>query len=376
MDDVLLAGGNKATLEMIKGKLMGRFKMSDMGDVSRVLGMQVSRDSQAGSLTITQDDYTRGLLVKYGMQDCRPIGTPGYGKELFLVQPEERLLGDEAKRRLQAIVGSTMYLSRVTRYDISYAVNQLARAISKPSSQQGEQPGQREVNFIVHRDDVQRPRELQGGHARVNGSANCGSGACGRSTGDEEAVFCQNMMTELGFKEDFKSVPLHIDNTSALHVAGNQTYSSRAKHVALRYFYIREIIKEGNVSIRYIPTEKQRADLGTKFLDKQWHRVLIELIKNFQMSIEGRNIKHTIIIYLDRNEDIYIAWGCTSFTARFVCFVVRSTTRLLRTGGGQKRGSAAKLFVQELFCGITHTSILYGADRDVVGRQRLATYIS
>ena len=40
-----------------------------------------------------------------------------------------------------------------------------------------------------------------------------------------EAVFHQNMMTELGFEEDFKCVPLHVDNASALqvHVAGNQT---------------------------------------------------------------------------------------------------------------------------------------------------------
>lgn len=52
-----------------------------------------------------------------------------------------------------------------------------------------------------------------------------------------EAVLFQDMMTELGFKERFNCVPLHIDNTSALHVAGNQTYSSCAKQVALRYFY-------------------------------------------------------------------------------------------------------------------------------------------
>ena len=108
MDDVQLAGGNNATLEMIKGRLMSRLKMSDMGDVSRVLGMQVTSDSQSGSLTITQKDYTRGLLVKYGMQDCRPLEAPGCGKELSLVQPEESLLDDEAKRRFQAIVGSTM----------------------------------------------------------------------------------------------------------------------------------------------------------------------------------------------------------------------------------------------------------------------------
>ena len=39
----------------------------------------------------------------------------------------------------------------------------------------------------------------------------------------EEAVFCSNMMSELGFGENFVSVPLHIDNTSALHIAGNPT---------------------------------------------------------------------------------------------------------------------------------------------------------
>ena len=117
-------------------------------------------------------------------------------------------------------------------------------------------------------------------------------------------MFCLNMMTELGFKVDIKCVPLHIDNTSALHVAGNQTYSSRAKHVALRCFYIREIIKEGHVSIYYIPTEKQLVDLGTKFLNKQRRRFLIELIKNFQMYIESLNIEITTIIYLDRKENI------------------------------------------------------------------------
>ena len=58
------------------------------------------------------------------------------------------------------------------------------------------------------------------------------------------AVYCANMMQELGFGETFKCVPLHIDNTSALHVAGNHTFSSRAKHVALRLFYIREIVQE------------------------------------------------------------------------------------------------------------------------------------
>ena len=39
----------------------------------------------------------------------------------------------------------------------------------------------------------------------------------------EEAVFCSNMMLELGFDESFGSVPLHIDYMSALHIADNRT---------------------------------------------------------------------------------------------------------------------------------------------------------
>ena len=52
-----------------------------------------------------------------------------------------------------------------------------------------------------------------------------------------EAVFCSNMMSGLGFGESFGSVPLHIDNTSALHLADNRTYIPRSKHIALRHYF-------------------------------------------------------------------------------------------------------------------------------------------
>lgn len=56
---------------------MTRFKMPGGGDVWRVLGTQVSRDIQAGSLVIAQEDCTRGLVAEYRIQDCRPLGTTG-----------------------------------------------------------------------------------------------------------------------------------------------------------------------------------------------------------------------------------------------------------------------------------------------------------
>ena len=96
----------------------------------------------------------------------------------------------------------------------------------------------------------------------------------------KQAVFCSNMMTELGFGKEFGQVPLHIDNTATLHVIGNRAFRSRTKHIALRFFYIRELVKENKITTHYISTENQLADIETKHLNK--HRLqLLHMMKNF-----------------------------------------------------------------------------------------------
>ena len=99
----------------------------------------------------------------------------------------------------------------------------------------------------------------------------------------KEAVFCSNMLTELGFGKEFEQVPLHIDNTATLHVIGNRAFSSRTKHIALRFFYIRELVKENKITTHYISTERQLADIGTKHLNKHRLQQLLQMIKSFQL---------------------------------------------------------------------------------------------
>ena len=67
----------------------------------------------------------------------------------------------------------------------------------------------------------------------------------------KEAVFCSNMLTELGFGKEFEQVPLHIDNTVTLHVIGNRAFSSRTEYIALRFFYIRELVKENKITTHH-----------------------------------------------------------------------------------------------------------------------------
>ena len=97
----------------------------------------------------------------------------------------------------------------------------------------------------------------------------------------KEAVFRKSMMQELGFKDEFNGVPLFIDNTSALHVVGSRTYSIRAEHIALRYFFIQDLVGEGTITMHYSKTQDQLADLGTKRLNKQRHRKLTKKTGDF-----------------------------------------------------------------------------------------------
>ena len=77
-------------------------------------------------------------------------------------------------------------------------------------------------------------------------------------------------------------MPLYVNKTSTLHVTGNRAYSFRVKHVALRYFFVQEVVEEGKITIHYVNTQDQLADLGTKHLGRHLHRAFIKLINDFE----------------------------------------------------------------------------------------------
>ena len=118
MDGLLLASTNSDAMAMVTEKLKQRFEMADKGAVSLVLGMEIKRDLERGTLTISQGTYSKSMLERFGMSECTPTNTPGYGHEISNQQHDETLLDEEEKKRYQGIVGCLMYVSQVLRYDI------------------------------------------------------------------------------------------------------------------------------------------------------------------------------------------------------------------------------------------------------------------
>ncbi|KAG7962752.1 hypothetical protein I3843_09G081300 [Carya illinoinensis] len=78
----------------------------------------------------------------------------------------------------------------------------------------------------------------------------------------KEAIWLQGLVTDLGFKQ--LEVTVYCDSQSAIHLAKNQVYHSRTKHIDVRFHFVREILEEGDILLQKIGTEDNPADMLTK----------------------------------------------------------------------------------------------------------------
>jgi hypothetical protein len=65
----------------------------------------------------------------------------------------------------------------------------------------------------------------------------------------------------------YKSVPLMCNSSSAICLAQNPVFHRRVKHIKVRYHFLRDHIKKGDIVMKYIDTERQLTNIFTKPLD-------------------------------------------------------------------------------------------------------------
>lgn len=97
------------------------------------LGLKITWDNAAGWRKISQTDYVTLVLCRFGVSDCNPLATSGYGPErLWTTQPLDTALDDKGMQEYQRSAWSLTSLAQWTRYDILFAIIELARATSRP----------------------------------------------------------------------------------------------------------------------------------------------------------------------------------------------------------------------------------------------------
>ena len=213
------------------------------------------------------------------------------------------------------MVGSLVYILRTTRWDISYAVLQLKRATSKPSTHLKKAKhalrylkGHQELD-IVYRSgyfklqafadasfaiDPDKRRSTSGYIFLFSGapisSVSTLQLLTALSTVESELVaitLCmkkachiQDLLRELKF-DGFEKISIGNDSTGALSVVSTNGYSARTKHLQLRKWFCTELIESGRISVHCVPTDIPPADIFTKTTTKAVHRKLVDLIQAY-----------------------------------------------------------------------------------------------
>ncbi|KAH9163017.1 hypothetical protein LEN26_000680 [Aphanomyces euteiches] len=126
VDDLLLFSQDDDKLDQIIQSLVAKYNVKDLGLVRKCLGINVHKIPNGYFLE--QSDMIEELLLKHGLSASRSQSTPinidhGY----FEDGPESTM----TLKEMQEIVGSQIWISNMTRPDISLATNLAARYMSK-----------------------------------------------------------------------------------------------------------------------------------------------------------------------------------------------------------------------------------------------------
>jgi hypothetical protein len=79
----------------------------------------------------------------------------------------------------------------------------------------------------------------------------------------KEIVWARRLLHDLGFPQS-NPTPLFSDNQSAIRLVQNPEFHKRTKHIDVLYHLIREFQSRGEITLFYVPTRLQLADILTK----------------------------------------------------------------------------------------------------------------
>ena len=129
VDDILIAHNCADLTQSIIHSLNSKFDTTDIGEPSRLLGMNVAINRESGTVSINQSTYIQELMSKFNMTNVKPIKTPHQPGVLLTKNTCPSCQPDYG-----SLVGALNYISTHTRPDIATAVGSLCRYISDPGS--------------------------------------------------------------------------------------------------------------------------------------------------------------------------------------------------------------------------------------------------
>ncbi|KAL6328709.1 hypothetical protein AAG906_003395 [Vitis piasezkii] len=242
--------------DMIITDFLGQFEMKDLGHLT-ISGLEITHSTMV--FILLKPSMLRSACLK------KPLSNPSLYRRL---------------------VGSLVYLT-VTRPDISYAVHQVSQYLSAPRSThyaavlrilrylKGDPTDRRSTTgycFLLGSSLISWRSKKQTFVARSIKRISC------LVDTTSELLWLRWLLKDLGVSTS-SATPLYCDNQSAIHIAHNDVFHERTKHIEIDCHFIRYHLVHGALKLFFVSSKDQLADIFTKSLPTRRTRDLIDNLK-------------------------------------------------------------------------------------------------
>ena len=135
VDDCAMTGSSGKLITTYKSKLNDKFALTDLGDISWLLGIKVTRDRAARTISLSQSSYIDTSLSCFPLSDAKAYPTPMVPSAFYSKHDAPSSPSDVARMRkvpYREAIGSPMYAAVATRPDIAFSVSVLSRFLENP----------------------------------------------------------------------------------------------------------------------------------------------------------------------------------------------------------------------------------------------------
>lgn len=100
-----------------------------------------------------------------------------------------------------------------------------------------------------------------------------------------QAIWLRRLLEDMNLKQENPTV-IYCDK-SAISLSRNPVHHSRAKHIELKFHFIREMVEKGVVALEYCSTYDQTADVLTKSLSREKFAYFRSMLGVMQLGSRG-----------------------------------------------------------------------------------------
>lgn len=252
-------------------------------------------------MKIHQRAYTKKVLERFGMMQAKPASTP-MDARINLDSEDEKHETEkkESEFPYREAVGALMFLSVCTRPDITFAVSKLSRYLETASGKHWT-AAKRVMRYLVGTQtrgityakdkmimsafsDADNGNEESSRKSRsgvvfmINGgpvswfsqkqtliaTSSCEAEYGAAFEAAKQVIWLRQLLHDMGVPQSDPTT-LWVDNQGAIAVIKNPDgHHKRTKHWDVKTKYTAEQVKENNLHVDYVESEKNLADIMTK----------------------------------------------------------------------------------------------------------------